>query len=330
MRVVVTGGAGFLGSHLCEKLLARGDEVVAVDNFCTGDPANVAHLAHEDGFELRRLDVSEPFTVDGPVDAVLHFASPASPVDYLRMPIETLRVGSAGTQNALDLAEARGARLVLASTSEVYGDPEIHPQPESYWGNVNPVGPRGVYDEAKRFAEALTLAYRQSRGVNTGIVRIFNTFGPRMRPNDGRAIPNFVRQALAGDPVTVSGDGSQTRSICYVDDLVEAILRMMDSDHSGPVNIGNPHEISMKDLADWIVRLTASSSPITFIERPIDDPTVRRPDTTLASTLLGWEPRIPIEDALKWTIGWFRDRPIGTQPLSAAATQEILGGSDNR
>ncbi|KNX37250.1 UDP-glucuronic acid decarboxylase family protein [Luteipulveratus halotolerans] len=328
MRVVVTGGAGFLGSHLCEKLVARGEDVVAVDNFCTGSRANVAHLRHEEGFELLELDVSEPFTIDGPVDAVLHFASPASPVDYLRMPIETLKVGSLGTLHALDLAEAKGARLVLASTSEVYGDPEVHPQPESYWGNVNPVGPRGVYDEAKRFAEATTLAYRQSRGVNTGIVRIFNTFGPRMRPNDGRAIPNFVRQALAGDPVTVSGDGSQTRSICYVDDLVEAILRMMDADHAGPINIGNPHEISMKDLAEWIVRLTTSSSPITFIERPVDDPTVRRPDTTLATSLLGWAPKVPIEDALKWTIGWFRDVPHGTEPLSAAATEEILGAAE--
>lgn len=328
MRVVVTGGAGFLGSHLCEKLIARGEEVVAVDNFCTGSPANVAHLRSEDGFELLELDVSEPFTIDGQVDAVLHFASPASPVDYLRMPIETLKVGSLGTLHALDLAEAKGARLVLASTSEVYGDPEVHPQPESYWGHVNPVGPRGVYDEAKRFAEATTLAYRQSRGVNTGIVRIFNTFGPRMRPNDGRAIPNFVRQALAGEPVTVSGDGSQTRSICYVDDLVEAILRMMDSDHAGPINIGNPHEISMKDLAAWIVRLASSSSPITFIERPVDDPTVRRPDTTRATALLGWEPQVPIEDALKWTIGWFRDVPQGARPLSAAATEEILGAAD--
>ncbi|AKU16786.1 UDP-glucuronic acid decarboxylase family protein [Luteipulveratus mongoliensis] len=329
MRVVVTGGAGFLGSHLCEKVLARGDEAVAVDNFCTGSPANVEHLRHEESFQLLELDVSEPFTVEGQVDAVLHFASPASPVDYLRMPIETLKVGSLGTLHALELAQAKGARLVLASTSEVYGDPEVHPQPETYWGNVNPVGPRGVYDEAKRFAEALTLAYRQSHGVNTGIVRIFNTFGPRMRPNDGRAIPNFVRQALAGEPVTVSGDGSQTRSICYVDDLVEAILRMMDAEHAGPINIGNPHEISMKDLAAWIVRLAGSSSPITFIERPVDDPTVRRPDTTRAESLLGWEPHVPIEDALKWTIGWFRDQPLGGPPLSAQATEEILGSPEH-
>lgn len=325
-RVVVTGGAGFLGSHLCEELLRRGERVLAIDNFCTGSARNVAHLMRDPGFELREADVSQPFTVDGPVDAVLHFASPASPVDYLRMPIETLTVGSHGTLHALELAREKDARLVLASTSEVYGDPEVHPQPETYWGHVNPVGPRGVYDEAKRYAEALTLAYRHAHGVDTGIVRIFNTFGPRMRPDDGRAIPNFVRQALAGEPVTVSGDGSQTRSICYVDDLVEGVLRMLASSSAGPINIGNPFEISMRDLAQWIVRLTESDSPITYIERPVDDPTVRQPDTTLAQQVLGWSPSVAIEDGLKWTVGWFRDEVAGGPPLSAEATERILHG----
>ena len=263
MRIVITGGAGFLGSHLSETLVARGHEVVAVDNFVTGRRAKVTQLEASGRFELIEHDVTEPFDVDGDVDGILHFASAASPVDYLKLPIETLRVGSQGTQNALELAARKGARLVFASTSEVYGDPQVHPQPETYWGHVNPVGPRGVYDEAKRYAEALVLAYRQARGVDAGIVRIFNTFGPRMRPNDGRAIPNFVRQALAGEPVTVSGDGEQTRSICYVDDLVAGILAMLlDTHDPGPVNIGNPHEISMKDLAEWIIRLTGSSSTI--------------------------------------------------------------------
>lgn len=330
MRAVVTGGSGFLGSHLCERLVARGDEVVALDNFVTGSPANVAHLVGRPGFELREVDVTHEVDVDGEVDLVLHFASPASPVDYLQLPIETLEVGSIGTMRALELAREKGARFVLASTSEVYGDPDVHPQPETYWGNVNPVGPRGVYDEAKRFAEALTLAHRSTHGVDTGIVRIFNTFGPRMRPDDGRAIPNFIRQALAGQPVTVAGDGSQTRSICYVDDLVEGILAMADSAHAGPVNIGNPHELSMKELADWIIELAGSSSPIRHIARPVDDPTVRQPDTTLARELLGWEPKIEIEDALLRTIAWFRDEVdhhhIGADPLSARATEHILTG----
>ena len=329
MRVVVTGGAGFLGSHLCESLVARGAQVIAVDNLCTGRAANLQHLRAGGQLTLLERDITAGFTVDGDVDLVLHFASPASPVDYLRMPIETLRVGSLGTEHALELARAKGARFVLASTSEVYGDPQVHPQTEDYWGHVNPVGPRGVYDEAKRFAEALTLAYRQTHGVNTGIVRIFNTFGPRMRPDDGRAIPNFVRQSLSGEPVTVSGDGLQTRSICYVDDLVAGILAMAASEHPGPINIGNPHEISMLDLAHWVVKLAGSGSPVVHIARPVDDPTVRRPDTTLATAVLGWEPQVPIEDALERTITWFRDHAMQTPPLTAAATAQILAGPDH-
>lgn len=306
MRVVVTGGAGFLGSHLCERLLARGDEVVCLDNFLTGSPENVAHLVENAAFRLIRYDVTDYVHVVGPVDLVLHFASPASPIDYLKLPIETLKVGSIGTLHALGLAKEKGARIILASTSEVYGDPTVHPQPETYWGNVNPVGPRGVYDEAKRYAEALTLAYRTTHAVDTGIVRIFNTFGPRMRANDGRAIPNFIRQAISGEPVTVAGDGTQTRSICYVTDLVTGVLAMADSGHPGPVNIGNPHEISMLDLAKWIIDLVGSTSPIVHIDRPVDDPTIRQPDTTLARELLGWEPAVPIEEGLLRTIGYFR------------------------
>lgn len=331
MRVVVTGGAGFLGSHLCERLVARGDEVVALDNFVTGDPANVAHLREDPGFELRQVDVTQDVSVEGDVDLVLHFASPASPVDYLQLPIETLEVGSIGTMRALSLARETGARFVLASTSEVYGDPQVHPQPETYWGHVNPVGPRGVYDEAKRFAEAMTLAHRNTHGISTGIVRIFNTFGPRMRPDDGRAIPNFIRQSLAGDPVTVAGDGSQTRSICYVDDLVTGILALADSEHAGPVNIGNPHEISMQDLASWIIELTGSSSSIEYIPRPVDDPTVRQPDTTVAAELLGWAPRVDIETALRRTIDWFRHESMTDHftrpPLDAEETAHILSAT---
>lgn len=325
MRIVITGGAGFLGSHLSETLVACGHEVVAVDNLVTGRRANVTQLEASGRFELIEHDVTEPFDVDGDVDGILHFASAASPVDYLKLPIETLRVGSQGTQNALELAARKGARLVFASTSEVYGDPQVHPQPETYWGHVNPVGPRGVYDEAKRYAEALVLAYREARGVDAGIVRIFNTFGPRMRPNDGRAIPNFVRQALAGEPVTVSGDGEQTRSICYVDDLVAAILAMLLETHDpGPVNIGNPHEISMRDLAQWIIELAGSSSTLEFIERPTDDPTVRRPDTTKAQRLLGWSPQVPVETGLQRTIEWFRTEAASTPVLTPGQTEEIL------
>ncbi|TWE12642.1 UDP-glucuronic acid decarboxylase family protein [Rudaeicoccus suwonensis] len=328
MRAVVTGGAGFLGSHLCEQLVARGADVVALDNFCTGSAANVEHLHSTGRFDLIEQDLTTGAPVDGPVDLVLHFASPASPVDYLRLPIETLQVGSLGTQHALDLARVKGSRFVLASTSEVYGDPQVHPQREDYWGHVNPVGPRGVYDEAKRFAEALTLAYRHTHGVDTAIVRIFNTFGPRMRPNDGRAIPNFIRQSLAGEPVTVAGDGLQTRSICYVDDLVQGILAMAAAHHPGPINIGNPHEISMIDLAHWIVKLAESGSPVTHIERPVDDPTVRRPDATLAHEVLGWEPQVQIEDALLRTIDWFRTNELRTPVLSPAATEQILTRTD--
>lgn len=325
MRIVITGGAGFLGSHLSETLVARGHEVVAVDNLVTGRRANVTQLEASGRFELIEHDVTEPFDVDGDVDGILHFASAASPVDYLKLPIETLSVGSQGTQNALELAARKGARLVFASTSEVYGDPQVHPQPETYWGHVNPVGPRGVYDEAKRYAEALVLAYREARGVDAGIVRIFNTFGPRMRPNDGRAIPNFVRQALAGEPVTVSGDGEQTRSICYVDDLVAAILAMLLETHDpGPVNIGNPHEISMRDLAQWIIELAGSSSTLEFIERPTDDPTVRRPDTTKAQRLLGWSPQVPVETGLQRTIEWFRTEAASAPVLTPGQTEEIL------
>jgi dTDP-glucose 4,6-dehydratase len=316
-RAVVTGGAGFLGSHLCEHLLDRGVEVVCLDNFLTGSPQNVAHLLEHPGFRLVRCDVTDFVHVPGPVDLVLHFASPASPIDYLKMPIETLKVGSLGTLHTLGLAHEKGARYVLASTSEVYGDPLEHPQSEEYWGNVNPVGPRGVYDEAKRFSEAMTTAYRSSKGTDTGIVRIFNTYGPRMRPDDGRAIPAFVGQALTGRPVTVAGDGSQTRSICYVDDTVRGILALAFSGHAGPVNIGNPDELSMLQLAQRIVAMTDSDSPLEFIDLPVDDPKVRRPDTTRAEQLLGWQPEVPSEEGLRRTVAWFAaqreaaDRAVG-------------------
>jgi dTDP-glucose 4,6-dehydratase len=308
-RVVVTGGAGFLGSHLCEQLLKDGCEVVALDNFLTGSPANVAHLAGDARFRLLRADITDYVHVPGPVDAVLHFASPASPIDYLQLPIETLKVGSIGTLHALGLAKDKQARLVLASTSEVYGDPKVHPQPESYWGHVNPVGPRGVYDEAKRYAEALTMAYHRTHGVDTAIVRIFNTYGERMRPDDGRAIPTFIRQSLRGQPITVSGDGSQTRSVCYVDDLVTGILLLLRSDLIGPVNLGNPHELSMLDLAERIRALSGSSSEITFVPRPEDDPAIRQPDIGLATAQLGWQPTVDLDDGLARTITWFRSHP---------------------
>ncbi len=314
MRTVVTGGAGFLGSHLCERLLADGHEVLALDNFLTGAPSNVAHLLENDAFRLVKADVTDYVHVTGPVDQVMHFASPASPIDYLQLPIETMKVGSTGTLHALGLAKEKGARFLLASTSETYGDPQVHPQPETYWGHVNPVGPRGVYDEAKRYAEALTMAYRRAHGVDTAIVRIFNTHGPRMRPNDGRAIPAFTSQALTGKPITVAGDGSQTRSIIYVDDLVEGILRLLRSDLAGPVNIGNPHETSVLHLAETIKRLTGSASEITFIERPVDDPSIRQPDITLAKRELGWEPTVLFEDGLSRTIAYFRDHPELVQP----------------
>lgn len=310
-RAVVTGGSGFLGSHLCEALLARGISVVCLDNLLTGTSRNIAHLAGRRDFRFLRRDLTEPVTVPGEVGYVFHLASAASPADYLRYPIQTLEVGSQGTRNALDLAEAKGARFVLASTSEVYGDPLVHPQPESYWGNVNPVGPRSVYDEAKRFGEALTSAFRHSRGLDTAIVRIFNSYGPRMRPDDGRAIPTFLRQALTGEDLTVTGDGSQTRSICHVDDTVRGILALAASGHPGPVNVGSPYEVSMAELARLIIELTGSPSGIRFVDRPQDDPRVRRPDTSLAEEVLGWRPRLTIEEGLRATIEWFtRELPV--------------------
>ena len=306
-KVLVTGGAGFLGSHLCERLLVEGYSVVILDNFCTGTPANVAHLGQIGPFRLIRADLTDFVHIVGDVEAVLYFASPASPIDYLQMPIETLKVGSIGTLHALGLAREKSARFLLASTSEVYGDPQIHPQPETYWGHVNPVGPRGVYDEAKRFAEAMTMAYRRSRAVDTSIVRIFNTHGPRMRPNDGRAVPTFIRQALTGEPITVAGDGSQTRSIQYVDNLITACIGLLHSSHPGPVNVGNPHEITIRDLAVLIRDLAGSHSDIIHVGRPEDDPTRRQPDVTLARSLFGWEPTVNLEQGLKKTIDWFRD-----------------------
>ena len=322
-RAVVTGGAGFLGSHLSERLVEQGWDVVVLDNFCTGTPANVAHLMAHDRFRLVRADVTDFIHVRGPVDLVLHFASPASPVDYLQLPIETLKVGSIGTLHALGLAREKNARFVLASTSETYGDPQVHPQAEDYWGHVNPVGPRGVYDEAKRFGEAMTMAYRRTVGVDTGIVRIFNTYGPRMRPFDGRAIPTFIRQALSGQPLTVAGDGSQTRSVCYVDDLVEGILRFASTDHSGPVNIGNPNELSVLELATTIRDLVGSTSEVEFVERPVDDPRVRQPDITLARTLLDWEPAIALREGLERTIAWFDEQSDSWREPAAAIGGDV-------
>jgi dTDP-glucose 4,6-dehydratase len=306
MRALITGGAGFIGSHLARFLLARDCDVVAMDNFLTGTLDNVARLRSNPRFEFIRHDVTSYIDLEGPLDWVLHLASPASPRDYLEHPIQTLKVGSLGTHNALGLAKAKGAGFLIASTSEVYGDPLVHPQREAYWGNVNPVGPRGVYDEAKRFAEAITMAYHRTHGVSTRIVRIFNTFGPQMRLHDGRAIPAFITQALAGAPVTVYGDGSQTRSFQYIDDLVEGIWRLMGSSVSDPVNIGNPHEMTLLDLAKRIIRLADSRSEIVFQPLPEDDPKVRQPDITRARTLLGYEPTVSFEEGLKKTIEWYR------------------------
>ena len=306
-RALVTGGAGFLGSHLCERLLAEGYAVVCMDNLITGSVANIEHLFGEEGFVFVKHDVTNYIHVAGRLDAILHFASPASPIDYLQLPIQTLKVGSLGTHKALGLAKAKGARFLLASTSEVYGDPQIHPQPESYWGNVNPVGPRGVYDEAKRFAEALTMAYHRFHGVDTRIVRIFNTYGPRMRAGDGRVVPTFITQALAGRPLTVFGDGSQTRSFCYVDDLVEGIWRLLNSDWTDPMNIGNPAEMTVLEFAREIVRITGAGSEIVFEPLPEDDPKVRQPDITLARKVLGWEPRVGLEEGLATTIRYFEN-----------------------
>ena len=304
-RVVVTGGAGFLGSHLCRALLARGDSVVAVDNLITGSLDNLIGLSGRPDFTFVHTDVSNFVHVPGPVDAVLHFASPASPVDFERIPIQTAKVGSLGTHNTLGLAKDKGARYFLASTSEVYGDPLVHPQPESYWGNVNPIGPRGVYDEAKRFAEALTMAYHRHHGVDVRIVRIFNTYGPYMRPDDGRVVSNFLVQALTGKPITIHGDGKQTRSFCYVDDEVRGLLALLDCDYVGPVNIGNPTEFTVMELAEKVLALTGSSSELRFDPRPVDDPAQRRPDLTLARSLLGWDPEIALDEGLAMTAKWF-------------------------
>ena len=307
-RIVVTGGAGFLGSHLTDRLLAGGAETVCFDNLSTGDRRNIAHLADDPRFHLVEQDVTTHLAVDGPVDAVLHFASPASPVDYLELPIQTLKVGSLGTHNALGLAKAKDARFMLASTSEVYGDPQVHPQPESYWGHVNPIGPRGVYDEAKRFAEAIAFAYHRTHGVRIRIPRIFNTYGPRMRMHDGRAVPTFIGQALAGEPLTVHGEGSQTRSLCFVDDLVEGFLRLLTAETTGPINLGSPYEVTMTELAQAVIDATGSSSSISYAPRPVDDPQVRRPDTTLAETELGWRAEVGLVEGLERTVAWFRDR----------------------
>ncbi|MFH9133769.1 NAD-dependent epimerase/dehydratase family protein [Streptomyces sp. NPDC017524] len=316
-RAVVTGGAGFLGSHLCERLLDAGVEVDCVDNLLSGSTDNIAHLEGRQGFRFVRCDVSSDRAVDelaGPYDLVLHFACPASPADYLRHPLETMDVGSLGTRNALTVAHRDGARFLLASTSEVYGDPLVHPQREDYWGNVNPVGPRSVYDESKRFAEALVTAHAGTKGVNAGIVRIFNTYGPRMRAHDGRAVPTFVCQALAGDPVTVAGDGSQTRSLCYVDDTVDGVLRVAASQAVRPVNIGGGDEATVLDIARRVIALAGSASPLTFIARPEDDPERRRPDTTLARELLSWEPRVGWEEGIKRTIAHFSATPGPVSP----------------
>lgn len=307
-RTLITGGAGFLGSHLCDRFLAEGHEVVAMDNLITGNPDNIAHLVGHERFRFVRHDVSTFIYVDGPLDYILHFASPASPIDYLKLPIQTLKVGSLGTHNALGLAKAKGARLLLASTSEVYGDPLVHPQTEDYWGNVNPVGFRGVYDEAKRFAEAITMAYQRYHGVETRIVRIFNTYGPRMRPDDGRVVSNFIMQALRGEPITVYGDGSQTRSFCYVDDLVDGIFRLLMSDEPEPTNIGNPHETSIADFAEEITALTGAASPVVYEPLPADDPKVRQPDISKARRVLGWEPKVSRDEGLRRTVAYFQQK----------------------
>ena len=312
MRILITGGAGFIGSHLCDRLLAEGHEVIAMDNLSTGNVENIAHLAGHERFHFIKHDVTNYIYVPGPVDAVLHLASLPSPVDYLNYPIQTLKVGALGTHKTLGLALEKGARYLLASTSEVYGDPLVHPQHEDYWGNVNPVGPRGVYDESKRFAEALTMAYHRYHGVDTRIARIFNTYGPRMRADDGRVVPNFICQALRGEPLTVYDDGSRTRSFCYIGDLVEGLVRLLFSDEVRPVNLGNPQEMTILEFAHKVLEVTGSSSPITFVhptdERTKDDPKVRCPDITRAREVLGWEPRVPLEEGLRRTVEYFRER----------------------
>jgi dTDP-glucose 4,6-dehydratase len=306
MRILITGAAGFLGSHLCDRFLAEGHEVIGMDNFITGSPDNIAHLLGERRFRFVQHDVTDYIYVEGALDGVLHFASPASPVDYLEQPIPTLKVGSLGTHKALGLAKAKGARFLLASTSEVYGDPQVHPQPESYWGHVNPVGPRGVYDEAKRFAEAMTMAYHRYHGVETRIVRIFNTYGPRMRPQDGRVVSNFIVQALRGEPLSIYGDGQQTRSFCYVDDLIEGIYRLFNSNRAEPTNIGNPREFTVLELAEVVRKMTGSHSELARLPLPEDDPKVRRPEISVARAVLGWEPKVELVEGLAKTIPYFQ------------------------
>ncbi len=308
MRVLITGGAGFIGSHLCDRLLDDGHEVLAMDNLITGSTDNIAHLAGRDGFSFIHHDVTNYIFVEGELDFIFHLASPASPADYLAYPIQTLKVGSLGTHKTLGLALAKKAGFVLASTSEVYGDPLVHPQPEDYWGNVNPVGPRGVYDEAKRFAEAITFAYRRFHGLDTRVARIFNTYGPRMRADDGRVVPSFISQALRGDDLTVFGDGSQTRSFCYVSDTVNGLVRLMESQFPGPVNIGNPDEMTIAQFAQFVLNAVDSSSSVVNVDLPEDDPKVRRPDIELARRELGWYPVVPLEDGMKRTIEYFRNR----------------------
>src|ERR687887_1465080 len=322
-RTLITGGAGFIGSHLCDYFLRLGHEVICMDNLLTGDISNIAHIRNEN-FLFIKHDVTNYIYVEGQLDYLLHFASPASPIDYEKLPIQTLKVGSLGTHKALGLAKEKKATFLLASTSEVYGDPGVHPQPETYWGNVNPIGPRGVYDEAKRYAEALTMAYHRQQGVDTCIVRIFNTYGPRMRPHDGRAIPTFVRQALANEPLTVFGDGSQTRSFCYVDDLIRGLVLLAESGEHLPVNLGNPDEMTLLALAETVIRITGSTSEVLFEALPVDDPNVRKPDITRASQVLGWEPEVPLEDGLRRLHALMTQAPVDQEP----PVQRIVAGLD--
>ena len=332
MRVLITGAAGFLGSHLTDRFLREGHEVIGLDNFITGIPDNIAHLTGDPRFKFIRHNISDYTYVEDALDGVLHFASPASPIDYLELPIQTLKVGSLGTINAVGIAKAKGARFFLASTSEVYGDPLVHPQQEGYWGNVNPIGPRGVYDEAKRFAEAVTMAYHRTHGIDTRIVRIFNTYGPRMRPHDGRVVSNFIVQALAGHPITIYGDGSQTRSFCFVEDEVEGIYQLFMRGDEQPTNIGNPVEYTVKQLAEIVLELTGSSSTLAFQPLPTDDPKVRQPDITRARTMLGWEPKVPVREGITRTVEYFRKlmasakigAPIGTRTMQAPSSGKAL------